>query len=378
MPRAVIFRHNLFKGSEPFIAQQGQALRRYRPLYLGRLRYGPCPPGAQSLAIADGARLSQAAAGWQMLSGSIAAYLKLLEGVRPALIHAHFGVEGIYALPLAARLQVPLVTTFHGFDATLSLAGLLANPAWQRYALGRARLAQEGQMFLCASDFLRRKILALGFPPERSKVHYIGVDLAAIAPRSAEEEDANLILHVARLEPVKGAEFLVRAFAEVAAQSPAAKLVIIGDGKLRGRLQREASKAGLAGRITFLGARPHDEVLGWMRRAAVLVVPSVKTTSGREEGLGMATLEAAAASVPAIGSALGGIPEAIEDGETGFLVPGNDAAALAARLRDLLADAGLRRRLGAAARLKMEAQFNLARQTAALEDIYDSLAKVAA
>ena len=372
MRQVVIFRHNLFKRSEPFIAQQGQALRRYRPVYLGRLRYGPAPEGAESLAITDGVRLPLLAAGRQMVSGSAAPYVRLLGDRRPALVHAHFGVEGVYALPLAARLGVKLVTTFHGFDATLSLAGLLANPAWHRYALGRRHLARQGTLFLCASGFLRDRILALGFPPERSLVHYIGVDLAAIAPRAAAEEE-EIILHVARLEEVKGSIFLLRAFAEIAPSNPAARLVIIGDGSLRIMLERAARAAGLGGRVEFLGGQPHAVVLAWMRRAAIVVVPSVRTRSGREEGLGMATLEAAATGVPVIGSAIGGIPEAIEDGKTGFLVPERDPAALAAKLRILLADATLCRRFGAAAREKMARQFDLARQTAKLEAVYDLL-----
>lgn len=372
MRQAIILRHNLFKPSEPFIADQAQALRRFAPLYLGRLRYGSAPEGAASLALADDARWPLAAAAGQMISGSPALYLKLLGTRRPALIHAHFGVEGVYALPLAARLQIPLVTMFHGFDATLSVPGLLANPAWQRYVFARRQLARKGNLFLCASGFLKHKILALGFPAERSKVHYIGVDLAAITPRMPAEED-DIILHVARLEPVKGTLFLLRAFAEIAAAVPGTKLVIIGDGKLRAKLEREARQAGLGARIEFLGAQPHDVVLAWMRRAAIVAIPSIRTGSGREEGLGMAMLEAAACSVPVIGSEVGGIPEGIEDERTGFLVPEQDSSALAAKLLVLLQDSELRRRFGAAARQKMLAQFDLARQTARLEEYYDDV-----
>ncbi len=372
MRQVAIFRHNLFKLSEPFIAEQAEALRRYRPVYLGRLRFGPAPQGAESLAIADVTRRPLLAAGAQIVSASPSPYLHLLGNRHPALIHAHFGVEGVYAMPLAARLGIPLVTSFHGFDATLSTAGLLANPAWLRYALGRGRLARRGSLFLCASAFLRDKILALGFPAERTRVHYLGVDLATITPRRPDEEDC-IILHVARLEPVKGSATLLRAFALIAASHPAARLVIIGDGQLRGALEQEARSIGLRERIDFLGARPHAEVLGWMRRAAVLVIPSVRTGSGREEGLGMVMLEAAAHGVSVIGSRVGGIPEGIDDGRTGFLVPQRDPQALAQRLQSLLADETLRRSLGAAARAKMVAGFDLAQQIAKLESLYDEL-----
>jgi colanic acid/amylovoran biosynthesis glycosyltransferase len=352
MRQVAIFRHNLFKLSEPFIAQQAEALRRYRPVYLGRLRFGAAPHGAESLAIGDLTRRPWLAAGAQIVSASPSPYLHLLGNRRPALIHAHFGVEGVYALPLAKRLGIPLVTSFHGFDATLSTAGLLANPAWARYALGRGRLARQGQLFLCASAFLRDKLLALGFPTERTKVHYLGVDLATITPRRPDKEEC-IILHVARLEPVKGSATLLRAFALIAASHPASRLVIIGDGQLRGALEKEARSIGLRDQIEF--------------------IPSVRTESGREEGLGMVMLEAAAHGVPVIGSRVGGIPEGIDDGRTGFLVPERDPTALAQRLQSLLADPALRRSLGTAARAKMVAGFDLAQQIAKLESLYDGL-----
>ncbi|GAN80449.1 glycosyltransferase [Acidocella aminolytica] len=368
-----IFRHNLFKLSEPFIAQQAERLQRYRPLYLGRLRYGAAPNEAESLALEDLApQMRLLPAVWHMLSASPHPYLYRLEGRRPDLLHAHFGVEGVYALPLAAQLGVPLVTTFHGFDATLSPLGLLANPAWIRYAMGRGRLAQQGGLFLAASSFLREKLLALNFPPERVRVHYIGVDTSAIAPRTPAQEEP-LILHVARLEEVKGTDGLIRAFAQIAPQHPFARLVIIGDGKLRKKLHRLAAETGFADRIDFLGARPHVEVLGWMRRAAMLVLPSIKTHSGREEGLGMVMLEAAATGVPGIGARVGGIPEGIAEGETGFLVPERDADSLAIAMGTLLANPPLRHRMGMAARNRVEHLFDIRRQTAALEDIYDEL-----
>jgi glycosyltransferase involved in cell wall biosynthesis len=373
MRTVAIFRHNLFKVSEPFIAEQAEHLCRYRPLYLGRLRFGPAPAGAESLALQDlSPRFAMALAGWQMLTRTVRPYRRLLAGRRPALIHAHFGVEGVYALPLARDLGIPLVTTFHGFDATLSTAGLLCSPAWAQYALLRQRLAREGDLFLCASSFLRERICALGFPETRAKVHYIGVDCRQIAPREAGEETPT-ILHVARLVPVKGTEYLIRAFAAIARRYAALQLVIIGDGGLTASLQRLAKAEKVAERVRFLGALPHAEVLGWLRRAMMLVLPSVRTVGGRIEGLGMVLLEAAATGVPAVASRLGGIPECVSDGETGFLVPEREPAALARRMDDLLGDSALRRRMGEAARARAEQRFDLHRQTEMLESLYDSI-----
>jgi colanic acid/amylovoran biosynthesis glycosyltransferase len=367
----VIFRHNLFRISEPFITQQAQQLQRYRPIYMGRLRYGSAPDGAVSLALRD-LRLGLPIIGWQMLTRTSRPFRQLLGARRPALIHAHFGVEGVYALPLARRLGIPLITTFHGFDATLSTAALLRSPAWANYPLFRGRLARQGTLFLCASAFIRDRLLAMGFPAARSHVHHIGVDCQAINPREPGEETPT-ILHVARLVEVKGTEYLIRAFAELAAENAEVRLDIIGDGPLKASLQTLSRTLGLEPRIRFLGALPHDKVLAAMRKAAMLILPSVRTATGREEGLGMVLLEAAATRLPTIGSRIGGIPEGVIDGETGFLVPQRDAAALAARMRILLADAALRQRMGAAARALVEQRFDLRRQTRVLEDWYDAV-----
>ncbi|HXS27612.1 MAG TPA: glycosyltransferase [Steroidobacteraceae bacterium] len=367
-----IFRHNLFRLSEPFIAQQAQRLRRYRPLYLGRWRFGLPPEGAESLALQDIARWRLPRIGWQMITRDPRPYERLMREHRPALIHAHFGIEGVYALPLARRLARPLITTFHGFDATLAAAALLASPAWAQYPLHRRELAREGDLFLCASGFIRERVLAMGFPEARTHTHYIGVDCESIRPREPAEE-MPVILHVARLVEVKGTRYLLRAFAEIASRYAEARLVVIGDGPLRGSLQRLSATLGIADRVRFLGGLNHAEVLAWMRRAAMLVLPGVRTATGRIEGLGLVLLEAAATGVPVIGSAVGGIPECVLDRETGFLVRERDVDALAARMGELLDDPLRRQRMGAQGRSLVERRFDARRQTASLEDLYDSV-----
>ncbi len=362
-----IIRHNLFKVSEPFITAQALELRRYAPVFLGRLRQGETPPGAEALALSDTGPAWPLRAAAQMLGRSPAPFLKLLGARRPALLHAHFGIEGAQALPLARRLGLPLITTFHGFDATLSTAALLSSPAWAYYPLFRRQLAANGAMFLCASGFIRGRLLALGFPPERTRIHYIGVDCRRILPRDPGEE-RQIILHVARLVQVKGTLHLLRAFARLGGE---AELVIIGDGPLRRSLSAEAVALGIQARVRFLGALPQAEVLAWMRKAAMLVLPSVRTGTGRIEGLGMVSLEAAATAVPVIGSDIGGIPEAVIDGETGFLVPERDDAGLASKIGRLLADQTLRQRMGTAARRLVTQKFDLVAQTRVLETLYD-------
>ncbi len=373
LPEVAIFRHNLFRISEPFIAGQAQHLRRYRPLYVGRKRFGLPPDGASSLALEDlYKRWKLPRIGWQMLTGDAQPYLRLLGRRRPSLIHAHFGIEGVSALGLAMQLEIPLVTTFHGFDATLKTHAMLGSPAWFRYPLLRRKLAREGNLFLCASSFIRQKLLETGFPESRTHTHYIGVDCQTIRPR-ADFEETPLILHVARLVEVKGTRYLLRAFATVARKYDRVQLLIIGDGPLRRQLHALTASLGMRDRVEFLGAVPHVAVLSWMRKAAMLVLPGIRTATGREEGLGMVLLEAAATGLPIVGSRVGGIPECMLEGKTGFLVPERDEDALARRMAELLEDPVRRHRMGAAGRALVEDRFDIDRQTAVLENYYDSL-----
>lgn len=373
MNTALIFRHQLFKVSEPFITQQAEHLTRFRPVYLGRSRFGSSPEGAHSFALEDIAtqrRFSRRL--WQVLTRDPRPYMDLLGGQRPLLLHAHFGVEGVYALPLARKLGVPLITTFHGFDATTSTNALLrsGSPSWINYACFRRQLAQEGDLFLCVSEYIRQRVIELGFPEKRTHVHYIGIDTQALQPRRAEEENP-VVLHVARLVEKKGTEYLIRAFAHVAAQIPEVELVIVGEGPLRAPLETLAKSLRIEERIRFLGAKPHADVLSLIRKAAMLVLPSVTARSGDTEGLGMVLLEAAAQGVPIIGTRHGGIPEAVDDTKTGYLVPERDSNLLAERMHVLLKNSTLRHDMGREARRMCETRFNIQDQSKKLESYYD-------
>jgi glycosyltransferase involved in cell wall biosynthesis len=369
--QVAIFRQNLFRISEPFITQQAGKLRRYRPLYVGRLRFGEAPQGARSLALRDTPSWrTLPRIGLHTLTRDPAPYLEMLAKERPALIHAHFGIDGVYALPIARRLDIPLITTFHGFDATMNTAAFLSSPAWLNYPLFRQRLAREGTLFLCVSSFIRQRVLAMGFPAERTVVHYTGVDVQTTQPRSASEERP-VILHVARLVEMKGTKYLIEAFASLSPHHPDAELVIIGDGPLRPSLEALTRSLGLTRKVAFLGALSHVHVLAWMRQAAMLVLPSVRTGTGRVEGLGMVLLEAAATGIPVVATTVGGIPEGVVDGHTGFLVAERDALALSRRMSTLLQSASLRRSMGHQARRFVEAQFDADVLDETLESHYD-------
>ena len=372
-PIAAIFRLQMFKPSEPFIAAQAGALTQFAPMYLGRAAFGPPPCEALCRPAHKQGTRPSAAILWNAASRDPGIFRAALGDIRPSLIHAHFGPDAVYALPLARRLGVPLITTFHGFDVTVTARRLLTSgsPYLTNYALFARQLARQGARFLCVSAHILRQALARGFPAARTHLHYIGIDTEALA--SAPAATAPNILHVARLVEKKGGADLLRAFAHLHPAHPTATLTMIGDGPLRGALQSLAETLGVTSHVRFLGALPNAEVFAQLRRAAIFALPSVTAASGDTEGLPITILEASALGLPVVATQHGGIPEAVIDGETGLLVPERDPAALAAALDRLLSDDTLRVTLGAAARRRMEAHFNLRRQTALLEAHYAEL-----
>ncbi|MEN3609491.1 glycosyltransferase [Plantactinospora sp. ZYX-F-223] len=298
---------------------------------------------------------------------------RLLAERGTALLHAHFGVEGVYAAPLARALGVPLVTTLHGFDVTITKSRLVASrkPSWLNYVAWRGELFDVGATFLCVSEHIRRKAVDWGYPADRLVVLPTGVDVDLIPYAGVAEPPR--ILHIARLVEKKGTADLLRAFAAVRRAVPEAELVIVGDGPLRERLDGLARELDVSAAVRFLGARSHAEALDWLGRSRVLCQPSVTAASGDQEGLPTVLLEAAASGRPVVATAHGGIAEAVTDGETGFLVAERDVAALAERLTALLRDPQLCQRFGEAGRRTVVERYNLRRQTDRLESLYRTL-----
>jgi glycosyltransferase involved in cell wall biosynthesis len=360
-PVVAVFRSPLFNASETFVRNHIAGLRRYRAVAVGLEAKGE----------AEVPRLLPANAAERLalkLLGRVGPLAERLRAEDPALVHAHFGTDGLLALPLAERLGVPLVTTLHGYDVGRSRTRLLLSGrlSWIRYALLRRRVFEGGDLFLAVSEAVRRRALALGFPADRTIVHHLGVDLEYFRPGEAPPEPG-LILHVGRLVEKKGTSDLLDAFATVSG----ARLVVIGDGPLRPPLERRAKALD----VRFLGALPPSEVLGWMQRAWLLAAPSVTARDGDCEGLPTILCEAAACGLPAVATRHSGIPEAVVDGETGLLVPERDPAALASALSALLGDAPSRERMSRAARALAELRFDSVCQYALLEQRYDALVR---
>lgn len=365
---AIIFRIELFKRSETFITSQVRRLRRYHPVFLGRLDH-EAPAEFQTVAVAPSkwAWLS-------MLLGSSSAVRKAVAGVGARVVHAHFATDGAVIAPYAAACSLPLVVTLHGYDVAVSTAAIFRSRHVTLIVsyLRRRYLFKTASRFLCVSQYILDIAERKGFPRDKLLLHYIGIDLDRLTP--AEDFRRDEIIHICRLVEKKGTAYLIKAMPEVVRQRPAAHLIIMGDGPLASDLRALTTELRMEGHVTFHGETSHAEAMARLRTATVACVPSVTASNGDSEGLPTVVLEAGALGVPTVASRTSGIPEAIEDGVTGLLAEERDVGALARSLVSILTDDGLRTRMGTAARALMERRFDQRVQTALLEEIYDACA----
>jgi glycosyltransferase involved in cell wall biosynthesis len=176
-------------------------------------------------------------------------------------------------------------------------------------------------------------------------------------------------LFVGRLVEKKGCEYLIESMSLLERDGISVTAVLIGDGPLRPDLERLASEAGA--NVQFKGFLPIDEVRRWMNRAAVVAVPSVTAANGDSEGLPTVILEAQAMGAAVVATRHSGNPEGVAEGSTAILVPERDAAALAAALRVFLSEPEKARAFGENGRRFVAENFEIGRQVAGLEDIYE-------
>jgi len=225
--------------------------------------------------------------------------------------------------------------------------------------------------FIAVSTAVRERALALGLPPERVVVRYIGVDTRRFVPAAPPvSQRARTVLFVGRMVEKKGARYLLEAAASLREQVPGLRIVLIGEGPQRAELT--ALAAALRVDAQFMGHQPHDEVRRQLESARVLCLPSVTATNGDSEGLGIVLLEAQACGVPVVTSAHTGA-EAIVDQVTGFGVAQRSAPALAAALQTVLADDARADAMSDAAVRWVRERYDLASCTEALETLYDDL-----
>jgi glycosyltransferase involved in cell wall biosynthesis len=277
----------------------------------------------------------------------------------------------LVGLAAARRRGVPVVAVARGWTAV----------SWKvrvYEALDRRGLAWMDAV-VCVSEGQARKVREAGVPDARVRVIRNAIRADRFDPADGggrafllafyKTPRRHLVGAVGRLSPEKGFTHLVDAAAEVVRAHPDTGFVVFGDGPLRDELTRQIEARGLAGSFVLAGFR--TDVDRWLPAFDVTVLPSYT------EGLPNAVLESLAAGVPAVATAVGGTPEVIDDGRTGYLVEPGTAAPLARRVGELLADDGWRRLMGERGRRRVRTDFTFAAQARQYAELFDRLVPAA-
>jgi colanic acid/amylovoran biosynthesis glycosyltransferase len=285
------------------------------------------------------------------------------------ICYCAFGMDAPHALRLR-RLGVlggELVVAFRGADTTKYVA--------RRGPRVYARTFRQARLLLPVCDFLARRLLDLGAPPERVVVHRTGIDLRRWPYREREPAgDGRLrLVTVGRLVEKKGVEHVLRAMRILLDRGVDVEYGILGDGPRRERLAALAAELGLKDRVTLHGRHGQEAVRDELERSDVLVAASVTAADGDEEGIPNVLKEAMALGLPVVGTRHAGIPELIEDDVSGFLVPERDEASLADALQRLARDPGRWAAMGRAGRATIEREYDIHRLNDRLAGLLENL-----
>jgi len=292
------------------------------------------------------------------------------------VIHAHWAIPtGPAAVTAARKLGLPSIITMHGGDVYVNPEQGYDFPTrWYVRPALRWTLRHAGALTAITED-CRQHALRAGAPAEKIRLVFNGTDLRRFSPGDNGADPRfgpNMIFACRQLFPRKGIRFLLEAAAQLKPRFPDLKIVLAGDGFERPELVRLSQQLGIESDVTFLGWVPNADLPQYYRAAALSVIPSL------EEGFGIPAAEAMGCEVAVVASDAGGLPEVVEHGVTGLVVPRGDAGALAQAIGSLLGDPERRRQMGAAGRARALRLFDWDRTAAQFEELYRELGAKAA
>jgi colanic acid/amylovoran biosynthesis glycosyltransferase len=279
------------------------------------------------------------------------------------IVHCQFGHNGqLGAVLKRLGLQKKLVVTFHGYDirAAVDSGGALYGELWD-----------EADCLIAISKYNHDHLLRFGGDPEKIVYHPVGIDCRRFGydPPGRDARNSIRLLSVARLVQEKGLEFGIQAARMLMTERPEESIDydIIGEGPLRPRLQQLIGELGLESRVRLLGAKSQDEVIRELRRADILLAPSLA------EALPVSLMEAHAVGLPVVATRVGSVDQIVREGCSGFLVPPGDAAALHRPLIDLIRNPQQRSEMGWRGRRHVEQHYDIERLNDRLVNIYQEL-----
>ncbi|MDJ0709276.1 MAG: glycosyltransferase family 4 protein [Woeseiaceae bacterium] len=339
-------------------AARRETLRsRDRVLEVRRFRY--CPAALETLAY-EGGMLSRVRSNPLrllllplFLIAQMRALWRLHREQAFDAIHAHWIIPQGFSVTVLGRLGYalpPVLLTSHGGDL-YALRGRFLEEI-------KRRILARVDAVTVVSEAMRQYCEDKKFAPGRIDVQSMGVDLDTTFTPGDSNTPREGLVFVGRLVEKKGVDYLIEAMAILAPQHPELRLKIVGDGPLRKSLEARAVEHGVSDCIEFVGSVLNVDVPGYLRSAALGVMPSVVAASGDQEGLGLVAVETMGCGCAVVASDLPAVRDAVIDGRTGLMAKPADAADLAAKIDRLLGDDALRQQLAAAGRRHALAHFN--------------------
>ena len=293
--------------------------------------------------------------------GDIAGFLKPFYLLVPWLDHpdydvilCHYGRNGLKATLFKdlGAIAGKIVVVFHGYDLSHYI-GIHGADIYQH-------LFQTVDLLLPISQHWRQKLIALGSSPDKIVMHHMGIDpnkFQYIAPQS--DRASMRLISVARLVGKKGLQYSIQAVAKLIPHYPQLRYQIVGDGLLKAELQQLIEQLNVTQNIELLGWKNQTEVAALIEQANIVLAPSVTGSDGDCEGIPVSLMESMAKGLPVISTLHSGIPELIEDGVSGYLLPEREVDELASKIKYLIANLDLRVKMGQAGRAKVMETYNI-------------------
>ena len=291
-------------------------------------------------------------------------FYSILKTEQPDVIHAHFGTHGSIILPSAKRLSVPVVVSFHGFDA-FQLPNL---PGWMEKL---EAVFNQAAAITVVSQFMKFHLVKLGCPSEKLHVVHVGKKMRDYNFRRTFNLPIKNFLSIGRLAEKKGHADIIKAFHSLSVEFPNLTLKIIGEGPLKEDLRMLITSLDMEKRVEILGAKSHAQTKNYLAAADAFILCSKVAGDGDMEGIPTVLMEAQCMGLPCVSSFHSGIPEVIPMPNYWTLAKEGDTVSIASKIRELLIcpiellnDATL------LARQKMEEEFNLETEVEILKALY--------
>jgi colanic acid/amylovoran biosynthesis glycosyltransferase len=288
---------------------------------------------------------------------------------QPDVVQAHFGSQGITVQPQTSSLKIPLVVSFHGYDAFRLPHDPISLPKMQK-------LFEQAAAVTVVSHFMKNHLASLGCPVSKIHLIHVGKRLSDYSFKAVATTPVRNFISIGRLCEKKGFLDCIAAFSKLIKNYPDLKLNIVGSGELHAEITKLIETEGLSNHIFLLGSLPHEQVIQALREADALILCSKTSADGNKEGIPAVLMEAQAIGLPCISTLHSGIPEIFAEPSKFLLAKEADIEDIADKIEALInAPKAQIEEIVKAGRTMIESEFNLQEETRKLAELYHAVAK---